>query len=475
MEIKRIKISNVIFGKNNPRKELGDVSDLAASIKSVGLISPLTVRWNVTECKYEVVAGNRRLKALQDIKAEEVDVIVNNSEDDELFALSTAENINRKAMSPVDECRAIKYMVDGGKDIRTVATTFGHSVRWAMGRLKMAELGDEILSMVDEGYITLAHAEVLTMCSNDDEVKKFADQCRYTQPEYLKKRILNEKKNLAKAPFDVKKACKNCKKQTICRQDIFSNVTDSYCEDGDCFQKNLDSFLEAKRQELKNNGYREYEGHRDWIFKNSRDYIDPDKLSEDDIETVERIKKNGGTMWFMLEDDGTVTFRWNREEYPKSEEEEEAKEQENAEHEMNLKVQRMAGELEREAVSKVIDRELDQCNEEIVAIFFDYVNSMENDGEKFSESTVDEDGDEYDEGAVANVGPMEKTLSGKTQREYILDRVLDNCFNYRGECLYRSDAEREFFKLKPHEEYERQAREILENFPEEETEEREEE
>lgn len=471
MELKRIKINNVIFGKNNPRKELGDVSDLVASIKAVGLISPLTVRWNVTECKYEVVAGNRRLKALQDIKAEEVDVIVNNSEDDELFALSTAENINRKEMSPVDECRAIKSMVDGGKDVRTVATTFGHSVRWAMGRLKMAELGEEILDMVDEGGITLAHAEVLTMCSNDEQVKKFAANCRYTQPEDLKKRILNEKKNLAKAPFDVKKVCKNCKKQTICQQDIFGDIAESYCEDGECFQKNLDSFLESKRQELKNNGYKEYEGHWEWGFKNSRDYIDPDKMSEDDIETVERIKANGGTMWFILEDDGNVTFRWSREEDPKSEEEEEAKEQKHAERELNHKVQRMAGELEREAISKVIDRELDGCNEEIVAIFFDYVNSVENDGEKFSESTVDDDGDEYDEGAVANVGPMEKTLSGKTQREYILDRVSSNCFNYRGECVYKSDAEREFFKLKPHEEYERLAREILENEPEEETEE----
>lgn len=475
MELKRIKINNVIFGKNNPRKELGDVSDLVASIKAVGLISPLTVRWNITECKYEVVAGNRRLKALQDIKAEEVDVIVNNSEDDELFALSTAENINRKEMSPVDECRAIKSMVDGGKDVRTVATTFGHSVRWAMGRLKMAELGDEILDMVDEGDITLAHAEVLTMCSSDDEVKKFSASCRNTHPEDLKKRILNEKKNLAKAPFDVKKNCKNCRKQTICQQDIFGDVTDSYCEDGDCFQKHLDSFLESKRQELKKNGYREYEGSWEWGFKNSRDYIDPDKMSEDDIETVERIKANGGRMWFMLKDDGTVTFRWSREEAPEDPEEEEAKEQEREERDLKFKVQRMAGELEREAISKVIERELYQCNEEIIAIVFDYVNSMENDCEKFSESTVDDDRDEHDEGAVANVGPMEKTLSGKTQREYLLEKLLDNLFTYGGECLYKSEAERAFFKLKPHDEYERQARELIENEPEEETEEGEEE
>lgn len=474
MEVKRIKIGNVIHGKNNPRSEIGDTKDLEASIKAHGLISPITVCWNIAECKYEVVAGARRLQALQNIGAVEVDCIINYSDDpNELYSVATAENIIRKEMSPADECRAIKKMVDGGKDIRSVATTFGHTVRWAMGRLKMAELGEDIMQSVENGDITLAHAEVLTMCSNDDEVKKFADQCRYTTPEDLKKRVMNEKKNLAKAPFDTKGLCAGCKKQTICQQDIFGDITDSYCEDGDCFQSKLDAYIEKKRDSLKMAGYNEYEGHWEWGFKNSNDYIDPDKLSEDDIETVERIKKNGGKMWFMLEDDGTVTFRWNRKEDPKTDEEDEAQEQERAERDLKFKVQKMAGELERESISKVIERELDQCNEEIIAILFDYVNGMENDGEKFSESAVD--GDEYDEGAVANVGPMEKTLTGKTQREYLLEKLLDNLFTYGGECVYKSEAERAFFKLKPHEEYERQAREILENEPETETEEEEEE
>ena len=472
MELKRIKINNVIFGKNNPRKELGDVSDLAASIKAVGLISPLTVRWNVTECKYEVVAGNRRLKALQDIKAEEVDVIVNNSEDDELFALSAAENINRKEMSPVDECRAIKSMVDGGKDIRTVATTFGHSVRWAMGRMKMAELGDEILDMVDEGDITLAHAEVLTMCSNDEQVKKFAESCRYTQPEDLKKRILNEKKNLAKAPFDVKKACKNCKKQTICQQDIFGDVTDSYCEDGDCFQKLLDSFLESKRQELKKNGYKEYEGNWVWGFKNSRDYIDPDKMNEDDIETVERIKANGGTMWFVLEDDGTATFRWDRNEDPKTDEEDEANERENTERKLNGKVHQRQKELEETDFKERVQNIVDSINSNAVALIFDTLNTECYDNETFGESSTADADEEYDEGAVANID--EPTANGDSQRDYIVAKIVDILTDYDG-VIYKSEVERAFFDLKERSWYEaearRQIKEESENEPEDETEE----
>lgn len=470
METKRILIKNIIENQNNPRSEIGDTSDLEASIKAHGLIQPIVVRWNIEKALFEVVAGSRRLQALRNIGSTEIDCIVNNSDDyEELFKISTAENITRKNMTPADECRAVLQMVRNGGDIRSIATEFGHSVRWAMGRLKMAELGEDILTMVDDGDITLAHAEVLTMCSNDEQLKKFAESCRYTQSEDLKKRILNEKKNLSKAPFDVKKNCKSCRKQTICQQDIFGDIAESYCEDGECFQKHLDAFLESKRQELKKSGYREYEGNWAFDFKHSYRYINPDKLDEEDIETVERIKANGGKMWFMLEDDGTVTFRWDREDDPKSEEEEEAKEQERNEREMAGKVRDRANALEKADFGQRLQDIVGSLGAGAAAVFFDYINRQSYDDETFGESsTVDGDEEEnYSEGAVANL--EEPTSSGKAQREYIYDKLIGEFFGYDG-CVYKSEAERAFWELKPREEYERQARELIENEPEEEAE-----
>ena len=473
MEVKRIKIGNIIHGKNNPRSEIGDTKDLEASIKAHGLISPITVCWNIAECKYEVVAGARRLQALKNIGAVEVDCIINYSDDpNELYSVATAENIIRKEMSPADECRAIKKMVDGGKDIRSVATTFGHTVRWAMGRLKMAELGDDIMKMVDEGEITLAHAEVLTMCSNDDEVKKFADQCRYTHPEDLKTRIMNEKKNLSKAPFSTRQICKGCDKQTITQQDIFGDVTDSYCQDGECYQNNLDKFIEGMVAELKKNGYIQWEGNHDWDFIHSYSFIDPDKMSESDVEVVERIRENGGHLWFYVKKDGEVVFRWKRSEAPKDPEEEEAQEQERAERELNSKVHQRKNELEKADFKERVQNIVDSINSNAVALIFDVLNYDRSDYLSFGECCTVDDDDEYYEGAVANIN--EATDKGITQRDYIVDSIVDILTDYDG-VIYKSEVERAFFDLKERSWYEAEARRQIEEEPETETEEEQEE
>lgn len=471
MEVKRIKIGNVIQSKNNPRSEIGDTKDLEASIKAHGLISPITVCWNVTACKYEVVAGARRLKALQNIGAVEVDCIINYSDDpNELYSVAAAENIIRKEMSPADECRAIKKMVDGGKDIRSVATTFGHTVRWAMGRLKMAELGEDIMQSVEDGDITLAHAEVLTMCSNDEQVKKFANQCRYTLPEDLKKRIMNEKQNLAKAPFDTKKLCAGCKKQTICQQDIFGDVTDSYCEDGECYQNNLDKFIEGKVAELKKNGYILWEGNYDWDFIHSYRFIDPDKMSERDVKVVERIKENGGHLWFYVKKDGEVFFRWKRSEAP--EDPEDPEEKKRAERELNSKVHQRKNELEEADFKERVQNIVDSINSNAIALIFDTLNTECYDNETFGESSTADADEEYDERAVANID--EPTANGDSQRDYIVAKIVDILTNYDG-VIYKSEVERAFFDLKERSWYEAEARRQIEEEPETETEEEEEE
>ena len=461
LDMRTIAVAKIIPNQNNPRSEIGDVSDLEASIKAHGLISPLTVRWNGTH--FEVVAGSRRLKALQNLGIDKVACNVIDGPEDKLFEIATAENVSRKNMSPSDECRAVLQMVKNGTDIRSIATNFGHSVRWALGRQKMAELGDDIMKMVDEGEITLAHAEVLTMCSNDDEVKKFADQCRYTHPEDLKTRIMNEKKNLSKAPFNTKKICKGCDKQTITQQDIFGDVTDSYCQDGECYQNNLDKFIEGKVAELKKNGYIQWEGNYDWDFIHSYSFIDPDKMSESDVEVVERIKENGGHLWFYVKKDGEVVFRWKRSEAPEDPEEEEAQEQERAERELNSKVHQRKNELEKADFKERVQNIVDSINSNAIALIFDVLNYDRSDYLSFGECcTVDDDG-EYYEGAVANIN--EATDKGITQRDYIVDSIVDILTDYAG-VIYKSEVERAFFDLKERSWYEAEARRQIEEEPE---------
>lgn len=317
--------------------------------------------------------------------------------------------------------------------------------------------------MVDEGKITLAHAEVLTMCSNDDEVKKFANQCRYTHPEDLKTRIMNEKKNLSKAPFNTKKICKGCDRQTITQQDIFGDVTDSYCQDGECYQNNLDKFIDGKVAELKKNGYIQWEGNYDWDFIHSYSFIDPDKMSESDVEVVERIKENGGHLWFYVKKDGEVVFRWKRSEAPEDPEEEEAQEQERAERELNSKVHQRKNELEKADFKERVQNIVDSINSNAVALIFDTLNTEFYDNEIFGESSTADADEECDEGAVANID--EPTANGDSQRDYIVAKIVDILTDYDG-VIYRSEAERAFFDLKERSWYEAEARRQIEEEPE---------
>lgn len=317
LDIRTIAVAKIVANQNNPRSEIGDTKDLEASIKAHGLIQPLTVRWNGE--RFEVVAGSRRLQALQNLGIDKVDCNVIDGPEDKMFEIATAENVSRKNMSPSDECKAIQKMVENGTDIHNIAAEFGRTSRWVLGRLKMAELGNDILSMLDCGDITLAHAEVLTMADNDEDIKRFAGEAKYESPEELKSMIMAEKSNLSKAPFNVSKICKNCEKQTITQQDIFGDVTDSYCRDGKCYQQHVNELIEAKKNECLDLGMIDVnESDNEWSFKATyyKDcWIDVDgEHTEEEEAIIKTLKEEGKHPYFNVDANAIVTAKWYKKE-----------------------------------------------------------------------------------------------------------------------------------------------------------------
>ncbi|MCQ2096804.1 MAG: ParB/RepB/Spo0J family partition protein [Fibrobacter sp.] len=452
MEIKRIKLKNIIQDDRNPRSDIGDVRDLEASIRNHGLIEPIVVTWDVSRCVFRVVVGNRRLQALMNIGYEEIDCIVKDS-DENLNEISIAENIVRLDMSPADECRAIKRLVDCGEDIRSIAVRFGHNARWAVGRLKMAELGEDILARVDSGKITLAHAEALSMCDSDGDVKRFADMCSYNSPEEIRRRILAEKKNLAKAPFDVHRVCRKCKKKTVKDQDLFGDVTESYCRDGECYCRNVKAVIDRKRRELLDKGYREYDGNW-WAFENCRGFIRFDgEHSEKECEAIESIRGQGLGPFFMIDEStAEASIRWDCDEAGTDPEEDAA----SAERKLSFRVREIVEAKEKDAMKEVLVHLMNGVDDMTVAVLFDYFNRFNYDRLRFgvvSDGDADDDED-YVEGAVANIG--ERTSGGIDQREYIIDALVDELSR-----SYESETERAFWKMKERSEYEEEARREL--------------
>lgn len=167
MENITVPFSALVLSDLNVRKTNASLSldALAASILEHGLIQPLVVtaikaRKSTT---YAVHAGGRRCRAIAQLietgklpQDHGVDVRVFETRAAASREISLAENLIREAMSPADECRAFKEIIDtDGADAEDIARRFGLTVRHVQGRLRLADLAEPIFAALSAGEITL--------------------------------------------------------------------------------------------------------------------------------------------------------------------------------------------------------------------------------------------------------------------------------------------------------------------------------
>lgn len=165
------------------------VAEMAASLEHHGLIHNLIVR-PAAKGRFEVVAGGRRLTALRRLMAEgravqgvavtkafPVRVVVR---EDGGTELSLAENVQREAMSPVDEILAYRDLVAQGVEVENIAARFGQSPLTVRQRLRLAGLSPRILDVLREGEMTLEQAKALAL--SDD--RSMQEQAWFDQPNW---------------------------------------------------------------------------------------------------------------------------------------------------------------------------------------------------------------------------------------------------------------------------------------------------
>ena len=440
---KLIDIKLIDKNPQNPRTEIGDVSDLEASIKAHGLIQPITVR--PVGKRYQVVAGSRRFTALNNLNFTKITCNVREIDDKEAFEIATTENITRKDMDPADECMAVAKMLDDGNDIHTVASHFGRHPRWVIGRVKMARLGGEALEKLKDGTITLGHAEALTM-ADDKDIERFLGMAEYRSPEELKNIILNERKNLANAKFDTYKICKNCPKQSVKQQDIFGGISESYCLDGECFAKNVAKKVEQIRKQFQANGFKEcpesdksqFDYGYYWVDVESEETLDEDRKFK-----VKWLRANGFKAYYKInENDATYKFKWNLDEYKSNEDDEEENEDEK-EQRIKDKAEDLADEEEEGIIKDRLRNILLAANDDFCAMILDILE------ERIEIETTGEDGEKEteDDTYLNHVGEGE---NGLTPKQTVLEKLTDH-YKIR---YYKNEA-RNFFGLGDESEYQK--------------------
>ncbi len=183
-----------------PRREFpeDELDSLSESIKSQGLLQPLLVR--EAGSGFELIAGERRLRAARLAGIDQVPVVVKNVSDTELLALSIIENIQRQDLNPIEEAEAYRRLMDEfSMTQEEVADRVGKSRPAVANILRLLNLPDEIRESVRQGRLSMGHARALLGLSNPALQKKvlhvvISKHLSVRQTEKLVKRMNEEEK-----------------------------------------------------------------------------------------------------------------------------------------------------------------------------------------------------------------------------------------------------------------------------------------
>lgn len=167
-DIRNIPLSQIDEPGNPMRMSMDPVSiaDLAESIKTSGLINPLTVRSRGE--RFEVVAGHRRLLACRLVNMAEVPCVVREVSDDEVFSIMGTENLERKDTDPVDDALFLaRYIGEDAGKIPAAAKLVNRSINWVQGRLAILSYPDYMIGPVKRGELKLGVANILAEITDE--------------------------------------------------------------------------------------------------------------------------------------------------------------------------------------------------------------------------------------------------------------------------------------------------------------------
>lgn len=170
--IEQIALDRLHPSPDNPRRDLGELGELAASIKELGIIEPLVVTPNGDG--YVLVAGHRRHAAATKAGVGEVPCIVRPGLDDRAQAeLRLVENLHRQDLAPVEEAAGYAQLVELGYSQRQLARKIGRSQAHVSRRLSLLKLPAPALAALDTGRITVEQATTLARVPATDVAKLF--------------------------------------------------------------------------------------------------------------------------------------------------------------------------------------------------------------------------------------------------------------------------------------------------------------
>jgi ParB family chromosome partitioning protein len=169
-----VPVEKLIPNPNQPRRDFQPeaLQELAASIRTRGVIQPLIVR-DLNDGRYEIVAGERRWRAAQLAQVHELPVIIRDFTDAEVIEVAIIENIQRADLNAIEEALAFRQLMDRfGHTQEKLAEALSKSRSHIANLLRLLHLPDDVQGLVREGKITAGHARALITAPNASELAR---------------------------------------------------------------------------------------------------------------------------------------------------------------------------------------------------------------------------------------------------------------------------------------------------------------
>jgi ParB family chromosome partitioning protein len=207
-----LAISQLQPGKYQPRTRMdeGALNELAASIKTQGIMQPVLVR-PVDGGRYEIIAGERRFRAAQLAGLEEIPVLVREVDDQAAAAMALIENIQREDLNPLEEAQGIARLIsDFDFTHEQAATAVGRSRSAVSNLLRLVNLAQPVQTMLMAGDIDMGHARALLSVDNASQIALashvVAKRLSVRETEKLVARALEEQASSATQPRQKEKS-----------------------------------------------------------------------------------------------------------------------------------------------------------------------------------------------------------------------------------------------------------------------------
>jgi ParB family chromosome partitioning protein len=162
--LKSVPISQISRNPYQPRQEFNteELAELEESLKASGLLQPITVRRRPGKDGFELIAGERRLRAATKAGWKEIPAIIKEIDDKTILTLALVENLQRTDLNPIEEGEGYHQLSkDFALTQQQIAETVGKDRTTIANMLRLLQLPEPVRKLLQEGQLTMGHAKVL--------------------------------------------------------------------------------------------------------------------------------------------------------------------------------------------------------------------------------------------------------------------------------------------------------------------------